>query len=331
MPKDYISSIKLPNGRVYYLRGADSNIRYLGVTTTALTDGSTTNPIAINGQLVTAESGDIVLYEPPGQQGHYTLEFIYSVIDIEGTPTGIWQEFGQINSQNLGAFAYVDEGYVTIPSHSHGATFNGTEATIEVTLTPSGTVSAEFTGESGMISVSGTPLGSITVASSSEGNYQPSGTISHTLSLSTSFGSTINAVSSIGKLPTFSINLSDSSGTRGLLNASIDVSNSEQLNLFYDSVAVSFYAGELPTTSSISIITDVSISGDVTFTGTSVDIDFSGSSTTFSGTYTPSGSITAEFSGSEVSASTSYTPSGTVTISPAGGSTYTTYPGSPNP
>lgn len=330
MPKDYISSIKLPNGRVYYLRGADSNIRYLGVTTTALTDGSTTNPIAINGQSVTAESGDIVLYEPPGQQGHYTLEFIYSVIDIGGTPTGIWQEFGEINSQNLGAFAYVDEGYVTIPSHSHGATFNGTEATIGVTLTPSGTVDAEFNGKSGTVSVSGIPLGSITVASSSEGNYQPSGTITHTLSLSTSFP-TINAVSSVGTLPTFTYNLSDSSGTKGLLNASIDVNNSEQLNLFYDSTAVIFNAGELPTTSSISITTDISISGDITFTGTSVDIDFSGSSTTFNGTYTPSGDITAEFNGLEVSASTSYTPSGTVTITPAGGGTYPIYPGSPNP
>ena len=330
MPKDYISSIKLPNGRVYYLRGADSNIRYLGVTTTALTDGSTTNPIAINGQSVTAESGDIVLYEPPSQQGHYTLEFIYSVIDIGGTPTGIWQEFGEINSQNLGAFAYVDEGYVTIPSHSHGAIFNGTKATIGVTLTPSGTIDAEFNGKSGTVSASGIPLGSIAIASSSEGNYQPSGIISHTLSLSTSFP-TIYAVSSVGKLPTFSYNLSDSSGTKGLLNASIDVSNSEQLNLFYDSNAIIFTAGELPTTSSISITTDISISGDITFTGTSVDIDFSGSSTTFNGTYTPSGDITAEFNGLEVSASTSYTPSGTVTITPAGGSTYTTYPGSPNP
>jgi hypothetical protein len=71
----------------------------------------------------------------------------------------------------LGAFAYVDEGYVTIPSHSHDATFNGTEATIGVTLTPSGTVDAEFHGKSGTVSVSGIPLGSITVASSSEGNY----------------------------------------------------------------------------------------------------------------------------------------------------------------
>lgn len=33
---------------------------WLGVTTTSLTDGSTTNPITINGESVTAVSGDIV-------------------------------------------------------------------------------------------------------------------------------------------------------------------------------------------------------------------------------------------------------------------------------
>ena len=36
--------------------------KWLGVTTTVLTDGATTNPITINGASVTAEDGDIVQY-----------------------------------------------------------------------------------------------------------------------------------------------------------------------------------------------------------------------------------------------------------------------------
>ena len=36
--------------------------KWLGVTTTELTDGATTNPITINGTSVTAEDGDIVQY-----------------------------------------------------------------------------------------------------------------------------------------------------------------------------------------------------------------------------------------------------------------------------
>ena len=39
-----------------------SAIKYKGTTTTALSDGSTTNPITINGSSYTAQSGDVVLY-----------------------------------------------------------------------------------------------------------------------------------------------------------------------------------------------------------------------------------------------------------------------------
>ena len=36
---------------------------YIGVTTTPLEDGSTTNPVMINGESVTAEGGDWVFYQ----------------------------------------------------------------------------------------------------------------------------------------------------------------------------------------------------------------------------------------------------------------------------
>ena len=36
--------------------------KWLGVTTTALTDGATTNPITINGSDVVAQAGDMVEY-----------------------------------------------------------------------------------------------------------------------------------------------------------------------------------------------------------------------------------------------------------------------------
>ena len=55
-------------------------LKWLGVTTTELEDGDTTNPITINGEEVTAEAGDVVTY---GE-----TEFVYS-----GTA---WQEFGGV-------------------------------------------------------------------------------------------------------------------------------------------------------------------------------------------------------------------------------------------
>ena len=70
---------------------------WLGITTTALTDGSTANPITINGESVTAVSGDIV-------QDSNGDEYIFN-----GTA---WQKFGG-SIGTLGAMAYVDTGTAT--------------------------------------------------------------------------------------------------------------------------------------------------------------------------------------------------------------------------
>lgn len=56
-------------------------LKWAGITTTALTDGATTNPITVDGESYTAVAGDTVSYE--------SKEFIFS-----GT---IWQEFGDLS------------------------------------------------------------------------------------------------------------------------------------------------------------------------------------------------------------------------------------------
>ena len=38
--------------------GTEPVVKYKGVTTTPISDGSTTNPVEINGESVTAETGD---------------------------------------------------------------------------------------------------------------------------------------------------------------------------------------------------------------------------------------------------------------------------------
>lgn len=55
-------------------------LKWLGVTTTEISDGDTTNPITINGKSVTAEAGDVVTYAD--------AEFAFN-----GTA---WQEFGGV-------------------------------------------------------------------------------------------------------------------------------------------------------------------------------------------------------------------------------------------
>ena len=99
MSKQYLDSFKLPSGNKYYLKDTEAREAiaaleggsyFLGVTTTALTDQATTNPIKIDGEDVTAKNGNIAIYG--------SAEFIFN-----GTK---WIEFGDLSA--LGALAYKD-------------------------------------------------------------------------------------------------------------------------------------------------------------------------------------------------------------------------------
>ena len=336
MPNTYtpvLSSVKLPSGNVYYFKDAWAREQieniieysgYIGVTTTPLYDKCTTNPIVIGGNPVTAIAGNIAIY---GDK-----EFIYAIVDIEGVPTGIWQEFGDLSAiiNLLGKFAYNDTGYVNIqPKGTISAqVFSGQQGNIDIVYTPEGTIESTFTGSQGTVNVIGVPQGIIQIAeiiASLDGNYTPSGTITNNVNVSLS-SATINNLTSVGTLPALTINTSNG----GLLNAGIDGVFEEQLSLFYDPSMMSWSAGTLPTTSEISVVTDVDVDVDSTFSGTTVLISasFSGSSTTFSGSYTPSGSISSTFSGSSTTLSTTFTPSGSIGQATFTGTSesYTVYP-----
>lgn len=110
-----ISQITLPSGTTYDIKDAQArNAKsWLGITSTELTDGATTNPITINGQQVTATSGNIVGVVDSES------EFIFN-----GTA---WQEFG--NLSDLGALAYKD-------SASGSFTPAGSVSKPTITVTP---------------------------------------------------------------------------------------------------------------------------------------------------------------------------------------------------
>lgn len=62
---DRVSIITLALAKAYTkssVAALEQVVRYIGVTTTAISDGSTTNPITIKGQSVTAVAGDTVFY-----------------------------------------------------------------------------------------------------------------------------------------------------------------------------------------------------------------------------------------------------------------------------
>lgn len=133
-----ISKITLPSGTTYDIKDATARaqiggaIVLRGTTTTALTDGATTNPITINGDSYTAVANDAVFYG--------NKEFVF-----DGTN---WHEFGDMSG--LGALATKDNatgsftpsGSVSVSVDQAGATDTVTEVT-NVGSMPTYTVSNE--------------------------------------------------------------------------------------------------------------------------------------------------------------------------------------------
>lgn len=182
-----ISQIKLPNGTTYNIKDANARERiealesfttYLGVTTTALTDGATTNPIQINGQSVTAQAGNIVLYG--------NSEFIF-----DGTH---WNQFGDLSAlgalayKNTASGSYTPAGTVSQPSFT-GDTMNSTGS-----FTPAGSVSL----------TNGNKTAAVSPASSGTVTYTPAGDVSApTISVKTAgTTTTVNSITNVGTLPT---------------------------------------------------------------------------------------------------------------------------------
>lgn len=230
-----LSKITLPSGTTYDLKDkwARDQIEalsgftvFLGVTTTPLTDGSTTNPITINGESVTAETGGIATYK--------SAEFIWN--------GSAWQAFGDLSA--LGDFAYADTGsasYTPAGTVSQ-PTFTGTSTRATITvqdvtgpvdtgyelITPYGTVSQPtFTGNSLTSTGTYTPDGEVTVTTKSTSNktatvssttgtatYTPGGTVSQP----TFSGS---AMTSTGAFtPSGSVSLTNSNVTAAVSKAS---------------------------------------------------------------------------------------------------------------
>ena len=183
-----ISKITLPSGTTYDIKDAHARelidemsgyTDFLGVTTTALSDGATTNPIKINNVDVTAKKGNIATYG--------SAEFIFN-----GTA---WQAFGDLSGlgslayKNSASASYTPAGTVTKPTFAGTAKYLGVSvgtASKSMTgkFTPAGSVSQPtFTGTEATITVSGTIANSVslsaqTASATGRADVTPAGTVS---------------------------------------------------------------------------------------------------------------------------------------------------------
>ena len=166
--------------------------RYIGVTTTEITDGDSTNPVIIDGASVTAVNGDAVLYN--GEDFVYNGEIWQSVPDA----------LGALAYKSSASGSYTPQGIVSQPI------FTGTQASVSVTGTPQGTVSQPtFTGTQASVSVTGTPQGTVST---------PTATVTPTTA-------TIGQITAVGTLPTMTYDSSTETLTfaAGTLPTAADV------------------------------------------------------------------------------------------------------------
>ena len=126
---DYLSSIVLPvnvSGTVtdvtFEIKDAAARqlisdlgnaVKWIGVTTTALTDGDTTNPITIGGESVTAVAGDMAQYS--GE------EFVWS--------GSAWQSIGK---NNFGDLAFKDSASGSYTPAGSVSITQGTDTTASI-------------------------------------------------------------------------------------------------------------------------------------------------------------------------------------------------------
>ena len=332
-----LSKVTLPSGTTYDLKDAQarediesiqnsltSSMRFLGTTTTALSEGDTAGTITIDSESVTVGAGDVVLY------GEF--EFIYGGADNK------WHKFGPNGSFKALAFKDNASGNFTPAGDVSQPTFTGTAATISMDVTaegsvsistgsgtanytPAGTVSKpNFTGTEGNVSVTGTPTGNVTI---SEGtgiaNYTPEGSVSKP-----NFTGAEGDVSVTGTAAG-TVTISKGTGTANYTpEGSISVTPDVQLNtttvnsitevgtlptctlpemtatvsgetLTLGWTAGSFSQGTLPTKgSNVTVATGIksqSASGTFTGTGAELKATFNGESVTSTGKFTPEGNV----------------------------------------
>lgn len=285
-----ISKVKLPNGNEYNLKDAaarldieklqdfaSSGVTYGGVTTTALTDGSTVSSVTIkNGDsesTLDATKGLMVSYN--------NIMYAYN-----GSQ---WDQLGAASPLKELAYKSSVTGETTPSGTVSKPSFTGTKATISVSGTPSGTITApSFTGTKATLSVSGTPSGSVAVktadvANGETGNYTPAGEVG----VSTT-NKTIQQITGVGTLPAWKATVTG------------------------ETMEFSWDTGTLPTRAGVSVADGIQ---QAVFTGKATNITsaFTGDKLTSTGDYTPKGTNSVpSFTGKSLTSTGDYTPAGDV-------------------
>lgn len=266
-------------------------VHYLGKTDIALSDGSTTNPITIGGESVTAVDGDMVSYSPG--EGENDLEFIWG--------SNRWNEFGSTGALKALAFkdsasgTYTPSGSVSLTTADKTASLTGgaaefSEISVQAALvmdnyTPAGTIDIELAAPAaGALSADEiTPTGSVTVTEISSATF--SGNALTATGSFTGSAATINATATLPELPTLNV-------TQPTVNVTAPTTT------VLDTATVSEGVLSFGTTAAVASVSATATGGNTEY-ATTYD-----RALTATAEYTPAGSVSV----------TPGTPSGTISL-----------------
>lgn len=321
-----ISRITLPTGTTYDIKDAAAReMISAGVTFVVSTEAAntpkdvvwSTGTTTVTGTLVASVNTKGSFYLVPATtEGGKDIYAEY--ITVLKDTTYSWEKVGttDIDLSDLGSLAYKDSasGNYTPAGTVSQPTFTGTSMSSTGTFTPSGTVSQpSFTGTEGTVTVSGTPAGSIS-AGTGTANYTPSGSVAaptvtvtpktETAYVATSAsggGSRTAGTAAQCTLPTLSTTVNDETLTISWTAGSFTPNTPTAVTM--------------PSFTSKTVATGIqsATASAPAFTGDGVHLNFSGTSMSSTGKFTPAGSVSQpSFSGTAGNVSVSGTPTGTV-------------------
>lgn len=260
----YIDAITLPTGSKYeivdtgartLLDSMSSYTSFLGVTTSAIVDGTTSAVVSINGSNVTATVGDIVIKTTGSTSaGRLAQEFIY-------TANG-WQLFGDISANNLGALAYKD---AAVASYTPAGSITNTTKTLtsEGKYTPAGSVTyTTATAVAKLSTTSTAPTGS---ATANFWIYRPGGSVAVSPTHSTTTANVLSSVS--GNTLVSSVTAQAPNATAPNLGVNYTNVDDHNLKLWY---IVQSTKNAISSTSTQAVVTGLSVTATGTFTGTEI-------------------------------------------------------------
>lgn len=266
-----ISKITLPSGTTYDIKDATARAAmaggtsFLGITTTALTDGASTSPIVIGGENVNAVNGGIAIYN--------NKEFIYADSDSKWHEIGDTSDLGDLAFKDTASGNYTPAGTVSQP------TFSGSSTTSTGSFTPAGSIST------GTGTANYTPAGSVSTPTIT---VTPSTTTKYVASSDTGGGSVTAGSAAACTLPTLTTSVSNETLTIGWSAGEFTANTPTAVTL--------------PSFSSQTIATGIESASSTQpmFTGTGAELKFTGTEGSVSVSGTPSGTVSQPtFSGTQ--------------------------------